>query len=73
MDLTPIETQFIALTRFSLSGGSLPETTDYAVLFGLARQQKLLPILFEALRNSPAAAEHPQLFAAVKQQVIGQV
>lgn len=73
MNLTPTETQFIALIRFALSGGSLPEITDYAALFDLARQQKLLPILFEALRQSPAATEHSKLFAAAKQQVIGQV
>ena len=39
----------------------------------MANQQKLLPILFEAVRKMPAAEENAVLFAVTKQQVIGQV
>ena len=46
---------------------------DWPAVFALAGQQKLLPILFEAARKTPAAAENAALFAAVKQQVIAQV
>ena len=46
---------------------------DWPAIFTLANQQKLLPILFEAARKTPAAAENAALFAAVKQQVIAQV
>ena len=42
-------------------------------MFTLANQQKLLPILFEAVRKTPAAGENAPLFAAIKQQVIRQV
>ena len=46
---------------------------DWSAVFTLAGQQKLLPIVFEAARKTPAAAENAALFAAVKQQVIAQV
>ena len=46
---------------------------DWPAVFALAGQQKLLPIVFEAVRKTPAAAENAALFAAVKQQVIAQV
>ena len=46
---------------------------DWPAVFALAGQQKLLPILFEAVRKMPAAAENAALFAAVKQQAIAQV
>lgn len=46
---------------------------DWPAVFALAGQQKLLPILFEAARKTPAAAENAALFAAVKQQVIARV
>ena len=72
--LTTIETQFIALTKSAVTGKEyLPEGVDYAALFTLANQQKLLPLLFEKLRLSPAAGENETLFAAAKQQVIAQV
>ena len=45
----------------------------WSAVFTLAGQQKLLPIVFEAARKTPAAAENAALFAAVKQQVIAQV
>ena len=46
---------------------------DWPAVFALAGQQKLLPIVFESVRKTPAAAENAALFAAVKQQVIAQV
>lgn len=45
---------------------------DWPAVFALAGQQKLLPILFEAVRKMPAAEENAVLFAVTK-QVIGQV
>lgn len=74
MTLTPTETQFIALTKSALTGAPyLPEEADYSALFTLARQQKLLPILYESLRQTPAAMENAALFDAAKRQVIAQV
>lgn len=35
---------------------------DWPAVFALAGQQKLLPILFEAVRKTPAAAENAALF-----------
>ena len=49
------------------------EKVDWPAIFALANQQKLLPILFEAARATPAAGENAVLFAVTKQQVIGQV
>ena len=74
MTLTTLETQFITLTKSALSGAPyLPEVVDYSVLFTLAKQQKLLPILYEYLRQTPTAEENAALFAATKPQVIAQV
>ena len=74
MTLTTTETQFLHIAKAAISGGDLPaEKADWPAIFTLANQQKLLPILFEAVRKTPAAAENAALFAAVKQQVIGQV
>ena len=74
MTLTTIETQFLHIAKAAVSGGALPaENVDWPAVFALAGQQKLLPIVFEAVRKSPAAEENAALFAAVKQQVIGQV
>lgn len=74
MTLTTTETQFLQLTRAAISGTALPaEPVDWPAMFTLAGQQKLTPLLFEAARTAPAAAENAALFAAVKQQVIGQV
>ena len=74
MTLTTIETQFLHIAKAAVSGGALPaENVDWPAVFALAGQQKLLPIVFEAVRKSPAAAENAALFAAVKQQVIAQV
>ena len=74
MTLATTETQFLHIAKAAISGGDLPaEKVDWPAIFTLANQQKLLPILFEAVRKMPAAAENAALFAAVKQQVIGQV
>lgn len=74
MTLTTTETQFLHIAKSAISGGDLPaENVDWPAIFTLANQQKLLPIVFEAARKTPAAAENAALFAAVKQQVIAQV
>ena len=74
MTLTATERQFLHIAKAAVSGGELPaESVDWPAVFALAGQQKLLPIVFEAVRKTPAAAENAALFAAVKQQVIAQV
>ena len=74
MTLTATERQFLHTAKAAISGGDLPaEKVDWPTIFTLANQQKLLPIVFEAARKTPAAAENAALFAAVKQQVIAQV
>lgn len=74
MTLTTTETQFLHIAKAAISGGDLPaEKVDWSAIFTLANQQKLLPILFEAVRKMPAAEENVALFAVTKQQVIGQV
>ena len=74
MTLTTTETQFLHIAKAAISGGDLPaERVDWPAVFALAGQQKLLPILFEAARATPAAGENAVLFAVTKQQVIGQV
>ena len=74
MTLTTTETQFLHIAKVAISGGDLPaEPVDWSAIFTLANQQKLLPILFEAVRKTPGAEENAALFAVTKQQVIGQV
>ena len=74
MTLTTTETQFLHIAKAAISGGDSPaEKVDWPAIFTLANQQKLLPILFETARKTPAAAENAALFAVIKQQVIGQV
>lgn len=74
MTLTATERQFLHIAKAAVSGGEFPaENVDWSAVFTLAGQQKLLPIVFEAARKTPAAAENAALFAAVKQQVIAQV
>ena len=74
MTLTATERQFLHIAKAAVSGGEFPaENVDWPAVFALAGQQKLLPIIFEAARKTPAAAENAALFAAVKQQVIAQV
>ena len=75
MTLTTTETHFLHIARAAISGGDLPivNVVDWPAVFALAGQQKLLPIVFEAVRKTPAAEENAALFAVTKQQVIGQV
>ena len=74
MTLTATERQFLHIAKAAVSGGEVTaESVDWPAVFALAGQQKLLPIVFEAARKTPAAAENAALFAAVKQQVIAQV
>ena len=74
MTLTATERQFLHIAKAAVSGGEIPaESVDWPAVFALAGQQKLLPILFEAVRKMPAAEENAVLFAVTKQQVIGQV
>ena len=74
MTPTTTETQFLHIAKAAISGGDLPaEKADWPAIFSLAYQQKLLTIVFEAVRNMPAAEENVALFAVTKQQVIGQM
>ena len=74
MTLTTTEIEFITLIKSAVSGGSCPtENVNWPDIFAFAKEQKLLPILFEAVRKMPAADENAALFRAAKQQVIGQV
>lgn len=74
MTLTATETQFLHIVNAAVSGGEIPaENVDWSAVFALAGQQKLLPLVFEAARKAPAAAENAALFASVKQQVVAQV
>ena len=74
MTLSTTETQFLQIAKAAISNGDLPsESVDWQAIFTLAGQQKLLPILFEAVRKTPAANENAALFDATKKQVIGQV
>lgn len=74
MTLTTTETQFLHIVKTAVSGADLSvENVDWNAIFALANQQKLLPILFEAVRKTPAAEENAALFALAKQQVVGQV
>ena len=74
MTLTATERQFLHIAKAAVSGGELPaENVDWPAVFALAGQQKLLPIVFEAVRKAPDAVENAALFAVTKQQVIGQV
>lgn len=74
MALTKTETQFLNIAKMAIFGGDLPtEKMDWPTIFTLANQQKLLPIIFEVVRQIDVAKENAALFAAVKQQVISQV
>lgn len=74
MALTKTETQFLNIAKMAIFGGDLPtEKMDWPTIFTLANQQKLLPIIFEVVRQIDVAKENAALFAAVKQQVINQV
>ena len=74
MTLTATERQFLHIAKAAVSSGEVTaESVDWPAVFALAGQQKLLPIVFEAARKTPAAEENAALFAVTKQQVIGQV
>lgn len=74
MTLTKAETQFLNIAKAAISGTEIStDAVDLPAIFTLSNQQKLLPIIFEAVRQSDAANENAALFAAVKQQVISQV
>ena len=74
MTLTKAETQFLNIAKAAISGTEIStDAVDLPAIFTLSNQQKLLPIIFEAVRQTDAARENPALFAAVKQQVISQV
>ena len=74
MTLTATERQFLHIAKAAVSGGEVTaESVDWPAVFALAGQQKLLPIVFEAVRKTPAAEENAALFAVTKQQVIAQV
>ena len=74
MTLTATERQLLHIAKAAVSGGEVTaESVDWPAIFTLANQQKLLPILFEAVRKTPAAKENAALFAVTKQQVIAQV
>lgn len=74
MTLTATERQFLHIAKAAVSSGEVTaESVDWPAVFALAGQQKLLPIVFEAARKTPAAEENVALFAVTKQQVIGQV
>ena len=67
MALTNTETQFLHIIKAAVSGGDLlAEKADWPAIFTLANQQKLLPILFEAVRKTSAAEENAALFAVTK-------
>ena len=73
--LTLTENQFISGIRAALvcSTDYPSKLIDWPAIFTLANQQKLLPILFEAVHKTPATEENAALFAVTKQQVIRQV
>ena len=74
MTVTATERQLLHIAKAAVSGGEVTaESVDWPAIFTLANQQKLLPILFEAVRKTPAAKENAALFAVTKQQVIAQV
>lgn len=74
MTLTKTETQFLHIAKAAISGTEISaDAVDWPAIFTLSNQQKLLPIIFEAVRQTDAARENPALFAAVRQQVISQV
>lgn len=74
MTLTKTETQFLNIAKAAISGTEIStDAVDWTAIFTLSNQQKLLPIIFEAVRQTDAARENAALFAAVKKQVISQV
>lgn len=67
MTLTATERQFLHIAKAAVSGGEVTaESVDWPAVFALAGQQKLLPILFEAVRKMPVAEENVALFAVTR-------
>lgn len=82
LGLTSTEQKFLALLRAALNDGDAcdvcdvcMENADWAAIFTLAGQQKLLPIVYEYAHKSPDAQkeENAALFGAVRQQALMQV
>ena len=72
-----VQRYFLTLLSCSLTGGVPPapeafSPADWEVLFRLAREQKLLPLIFEALCRSPQGKSLPR-FPELKREVISQV
>lgn len=69
--LTTTQQQLISLLRAAIAEAApAQEPTDWAALLALARQQKLLPMIFSAAQGMQ---DNPPLFAEAKQLVISQV
>lgn len=60
MTLTKAETQFLNIAKAAISGTEIStDAVDWPAIFTLSNQQKLLPIIFEAVRQTDAARENP--------------
>ena len=74
--MEPVQRYFLSLLSCALSGEVPPEEElspeEWDALFTLARQQKLLPLIFEALCRRPETKALPQ-FPLLKREVISQV
>ena len=74
MTLSKPELDFLAAVRAGLAGRPAElEQADYGGLFRLAGEQKLLPFVYEAVRESGDAGENAALFAWAKAQARSQV
>ncbi len=74
MALTVTQRQFIKLVKASLCGGSFEEANvDWLEIFALAQQQKLLPCIFDTVRNAPDAENGLPIMKQMKRQVFRQV
>lgn len=74
MALTDQETHFLNMIQAAMAGRDCPaEGADWPAMFSLAGEQKLLPVLFEAVCRTTNAGGNAALFAAAKRQVIAQV
>ena len=74
MALTDQETHFLNMIQAAMAGRVCPaEGADWPAMFSLAGEQKLLPVLFEAVCRTTNAGGNAALFAAAKRQVIAQV
>ena len=74
--MEPVQRYFLSLLSCALSGEVPPEEDlspeEWDALFSLARQQKLLPLIFESLCRTQAGKALPR-FPALKREVISQV